>query len=389
MTYQLPIAARIERIPRVGSRLTDELAAAARRRGTGMLPLSAYPSHPLPEAIRAAAARGLKVGAHPPSVGLLELREAIADRLAGEVGWRPDPESEVLVTAGAMHALQLALLTTLDPGAEVLYFTPSFFFGGLIELCGGVPRPAPCDPRQAFPLPVERLAAFPRARVLILNAPVNPTGVVPDAATLGAIAAWAKTTGGVVISDESYDKLVYDGRRHTSFFATRMGRECGLLVRSFTKSYGLPQWRVGYLVGPAPAIRAARKALEWTNLFGPYLNQKVAALVLRSGAGWLADVTARFQRNRDALVGILRASPRLAVTSPGGNPFVFVKVAGLGKEDVRFSRRLIESHGVPNTPGTYHGLSGWLRIPFGGETRDVMEAGRRVVAAVDKFEPRG
>lgn len=343
-----------------------------------MLPLSAYPTRPMPAAIVEAMLPELSVATHPPSAGIAELREAVADEMEAEFGWRPDPESEVLITAGGMHGVQLALLAVLNRGDATLIHTPSYFFDGLVRLCGGNPKSVPCDPDDGFRIEAAPLQRFPRARALILNTPCNPTGAIPDRDEIERLARWARKSGAVVISDESYDKLVYDGGRHVSFFSSELGRRHGLLLRSFTKSFGMPQWRVGFLVGRAEWIACAKKALEWTNLFGPHLNQKIAARVLRSDRSWLDGVAEEFQRNRDEMLRGLEGIEGVRSTRPRGNPFVFVHVKGLGKKDVAFSRMLIEKHGIPNTPGTYHGLPGWLRVPFGGPIGAVREAAERM-----------
>ncbi len=373
---------------RVGSRVTDEIAHEARRKGTVMLPLSAYPTRKMPPAILEAMVAELGVSTHPPSAGIPELREAMADELKAELGWRPDPDTEILVTAGGMHAVQLALLAVLNRRDQALIFTPSYFFDGLIHLCGGIPKSVPCDPDANFQMEASMLRPFAKARALVFNTPCNPTGVIPDAAEIERLALWAKKTGAVIVSDESYDKLVYDDAKHVSFFSSKTGRQHGLLVRSFTKSFGMPQWRVGFLVGRAEWIANAKKALEWTNLFGPHLNQKIAACVLRSNRSWLDGVAGEFQRNRDALLKGLKNIEGVRSTLPRGNPFVFLQIEGLGKKDVAFSRMLIEKHGIPNTPGTYHGLPGWLRVPFGGPIEAVREASHRLTTAIEEFHAK-
>ncbi|MBI4025571.1 MAG: pyridoxal phosphate-dependent aminotransferase [Verrucomicrobia bacterium] len=378
-------ALRMQSLSRVGSRVTDEIAGEARRSGVDVLPLTAYPTRPLPSPILESLVPELAAKGHPPSAGIIELREAVADEIQSELKWRPDPETEVIVTAGGMHALQLALLAAVEPGEDVAWFAPGYFFDGLVRLCGGIPRPVVCEPARDFCIEADLLEREQRAGALVLNTPCNPTGAIPTVETVRRIAEWAVDRQAVVISDESYDKLVYDGNRHVSFFSSDAGRRCGVLVRSFTKSFGMPQWRVGFLAGPPDLIHAAKKALEWTSLFGPHFNQKLAARVLRSDRGWLDGLAQEFQRNRDELWRGVSAIEGVRSTFPEGNPFLFLRVEGLGAADVQFSRRLIERHGVPNTPGTYHGLPGYVRVPFGGPLETVREAAHRIGIAIREW----
>ena len=379
----IPLPRRITQLVRVGSRVTDQRIEQLLQQGQEILPLSAYPSRPLPTDILQQAQQELSQQDHPLARGLFGLRQALAEYWQSRSGRSIDPEKEVLVTCGAMHGLMITLLALLDPGDEVLLFTPSYFFEGLIELAGAKLRPIPLNEEEGFRWRPDLLekAIGPRSRVILLNTPTNPTGTVANLDTLQAIAEIAERHGLYIVCDESYDRLIYGGARHVSILASAANRGRNVLVSSFTKSFSMAAWRVGYVIASPPIADAVLKVLEWSVLFGPYINQRVAELVLRGDHGWLEGISKEFQANRDGLVQTLKSSARLSVVLPQGNPFVFVNVQRLGRSDEVVASLLLERFGIPCTAGRLHGAPGYVRIAFGGASDTVDEAGRRILQA--------
>lgn len=384
VTVVPPIPNRTRQLPRVGSRAVDEVVGQRRAQGLEVLPLTAYPGKELPEDIRIEAAQVLGKVSHPPARGLLELRVGISEYLARELNTAFNPEREVLIANGAMHALQISLQTILEPGDEVLLFSPCFFFEGLITLAGGVPVLVPLDEKRSYQFEAARMAACvtKRTRAILLNTPANPTGYAATLTDLERIAAIAAEHQLFMISDESYDRLVYDGRRHVSLLAVKAARARSIMIRSFTKSFSLSDWRVGYLVAPPWLCEHLLKILEWNVLFCGYFAQKVASLVICKPLHWLADVPRQFQENRNVLFDALSRIEGLSMVKPLGNPFLFVNMANLGISDVEFSRILLAKHGVPSTPGSWHHEAGHVRLAFGGSREVIRATAERFRAAV-------
>jgi len=383
----VPMPKRLVDLPRVGSRFTDERIDRLREAGREVLNISAYPQRDLPEEIAQSVRESMFSQDHAPANGIPGLRAAIAEYWE-ERNCRPiDSGSEVLITAGAMHALHCTLLALLDPGDEVLLYTPSYFFEGLITLAGGRMKTAPLPAEEGFRWDVEALsrAVSPRTRVILLNTPANPSGIVADEACLEAIGELAARHGLFVVCDESYDRMVFDGGRHVSILESRTNRDRTVLVGSFTKSFALAPWRVGYVISSPTVSRGIRKVLEWTVLFCPLVNQRLAEAVLRSDRKWVAGVDKEFEENRDRMMSALTDHPTVSVSKPAGGPFVFVDLRKLEDSDEALCARLVAEYGIPCTPGRFHGTEGFARIPFGGKPELVAEAGRRVAEAFTAF----
>jgi aspartate/methionine/tyrosine aminotransferase len=364
----------------------DELRAAGRE----VLALSAYPKRTIPEAILREAWSFAATMEHPPTRGLVGLREALAKFLAPRSKHPIDPSTEILITCGAMHAIICGMMAIVEPGDEVLVFTPSYFFEGSITLPGARMIPVPLLEDDAFRWRVDLLekAVTPRTRAILLNTPNNPTGTVADEQLLASIAALAERHNLYILCDESYDQLVYDGRTHQSILSVSANRDRNILVGSFTKSFAMAAWRVGYLVASRQVIDAALKALEWTWLFGPFVNQKLAELVLRSDRHWLAGVKDEFQKNRELMSTELREIASLSFVSPEGNPFFFLNVSRFAPDDTAISHRLLEQHGIPCNAGALHGAAGYIRVPFGGAPQTIREAALRLRSAFGAFSER-
>lgn len=379
---------RITELTRLGSRMADEKIIQLKENGHEILPLSAYPDRKLPAGVIAGASEELGVVAHPPARGLPGLLEALAAYQEQQTGRVIDPTGEVLITCGAMHALQCIMLALLDHGDEVLLFTPSYFFDGTIVLAGGKLIPVSLKEEERFCWCAGLLekSITPRTRAILLNTPTNPTGYVATSRCLNEIAELAEKHELFLICDESYDRLIYDGARHVSILTVRKNRERTILVGSFTKSFSMAAWRVGYVVASPPVTDAVLKVLEWSILFAPHINQKVAELVLRSDLRWLKGVEDEFQANRDLMAATLKRCPEISFVVPRGNPFVFINCNRFQQNDNEVFRILLERYGIPCTPGFLHKAEGYIRVPFGGPKAVVEEAARRLVRAISEIK---
>lgn len=384
------LSSRCTRVRRVGSRITEEIATQLKCMGRDVLKLSAAPVDPPPEYVLKVAAKASLENRSAPSEGLPELRQAISRKLETENNVRVDPENEILITNGAMHALYIALTGLLDPGEEALMYSPSFFFNGIIELLGGKSIYAPLQEKDGFQWNADRLEErlTKKTRVLIINTPVNPTGYVATEEDLISIADLVKKYDIFVISDESYEKLVYDGRKHISFAALPGMKKRTVTVQSFTKSYSMPGWRIGYLFGPAEIVGYLRNILEWMVLHCNYVAQKVALTALSGSQEWVEKTTLGFEQNRNRLVQEIAKIKSLKFVTPQGGPFFFLNISNLGITSEALSDFLLQKYGIPTTPGSSFRSQSHVRLPFGATPGTIEKLVFRLKKAMKELDER-
>jgi len=273
--------------------------------------------------------------------------------------------------------------TLLDPGAEVVMYRPAFFFFGAIRLAGGVPVYAETRQEENWQWDAKALrkAITPKSRMIVINSPTNPTGYVASEDDLRAVAEIAEEHDLFLVSDESYDNILYDGRRHLRLAALPGFRDRTITICSFTKTLALQPWRVGFILAPSHLIAHFQKVLEWTVLRCSHVAQRVAQAALEGPQAWVSEIATRFQRARDIMAGELNSAPGLSFAFPGGSPFLFVNVTHLGLSGAEFSHWLLNEYGVPTDPGAFFGSDGHVRLPFGGPDEVVREAAKRISAA--------
>lgn len=382
---QLTFSERVSRLPRVVSKWTRDLVDEAKAQGTDVLPLYGVPYWAPPAHVLEVAAEAALEPTAANSQGTLAVRTAMSKKLERDQGVRADPNN-ILVTNAAMHALNLLFVTLLEPGDEVLTFSPSFFYFGAIELAGGRPVYARTKQENGWKWDMQELeqAISPRTKVLLINSPSNPVGYVATRDDLEAIADLAKRHKLLVISDEAYDSMVYDDARHSSFASLSGVEDIAITVYSMTKSYAMGAWRLGFIVAPPALIEQLRKLLEWNVLTCNHVAQRVAQAALEGPQDWVREIATRFQRGRDLMVAGLQDAEGLSFVTPKGAPFIFLNSSSLGVSGDDFFHRLLSRHGVPSDPGSYFGSSDHIRLEFGGENSVVVEAAARIRVAASE-----
>jgi N-succinyldiaminopimelate aminotransferase len=319
-----------------------------------------FPDYPGPSEVLdvARAAIGTAADQYPPGPGRPELRQAIAAHVRRFRDRDYDPDSEVLVTAGATEALSAALLALLETGDEVVVFEPMYdCYAAGIAMAGGVARPVPLRPPidGAGPWtfdPAElRAAITPRTRLLLVNTPHNPTGKVFTQEELTLLAAHAIEHDLLVLTDEVYEHLVFDGARHLSMAGLPGMRERTLVVGSAGKTFNVTGWKIGWICGAAPlvsAVRTAKQFLTYVN-GGPFQPAVAAGLDLPDA--YFTEVARDLQYRRDVLVqGLTEAG--LPVISPEATYFATVDVRGVQPDGdgLAFCRSLPERAGLVAVP---------------------------------------
>jgi aspartate aminotransferase len=286
------------------------------------------PDSPTPKHIIAAAEQSLHKGrtGYPDNQGEPALRQAVAAKLLRDQGLSYDPASEILITDGATCGLALALGAILNPGDEVLLPDPIYdAYASPIALFGGRPVPVPStieDGRFTIGRSVLEAACSPRTRALLLNDPWNPVGTVFTSDELRAIGDFAVEHNLWLISDEIYESLVYDGRRHISPAAVPAAQPRTVLVNSLSKTYAMTGWRVGYCAAPADLIRAMLLLLQQFSRGPATFVQDAAVCALESSQDCVHQMAAEYQARRGQVVRALGGLPGIRPLIPDGGLFV-------------------------------------------------------------------
>ncbi|MGY1735958.1 pyridoxal phosphate-dependent aminotransferase [Geodermatophilus sp. SYSU D00684] len=350
-----------DRLQGFGTTVFAEMSALAV--ATGSINLGqGFPDTPGPAEVLdvARAAIGTTADQYPPGPGTPELRTAIAAHVQRFRGLTYDPDTEVLVTAGATEALTAAMLALVEPGDEVVLFEPVYdSYAAAVAMAGGVLRPVPLSPPPAdteggvwtFDPADLRAAVTPRAKLLLLNTPHNPTGKVFSRAELDLVAEVVLGAGLLLVTDEVYEHLVFDGAGHVSAATLPGLRERTLVVGSGGKTFSTTGWKVGWACGPAPlvaAVRTAKQFLTYVNA-GPFQPAIAAGLALPDD--YFTGIARDLQRRRDVLVAGLRAAG-LPTISPQATYFAMVDVRGVQPDGdgLAFCRALPERAGVVAVP---------------------------------------
>lgn len=291
---------------------------------------------------------------YPPLAGVPALREAVAAQRLRRYGMGYDPDSEVLVTAGATEAVTAAVLSLCGPGDEVVVLEPYYdSYAAAAGLAGA--RLAPVPLRQGpdgFRLDGTRLRAAtgPRTRLMLLNSPHNPTGSVLSAGELATVAEVARDHNIVVVTDEVYEYLCYDGAIHRTIAAEPGMRGRTLVASSAGKTFNATGWKVGWLCGPADLLERARRVKQYLTFAGGTPFQHAVAHALDSCEDWVEQLRRNLQQNRDMLASALRGVG-VHVLPCQGSYFIQVESAALGEADgVELCRRLPPEVGVAAVP---------------------------------------
>jgi len=337
------------------------------------------PDFVTPWRIREAAIYSLERGytQYTSNWGLLELRQEIARLLDRRHGLEYRPEGEVLVTVGVSEGLDLALRAVLNPGDEVLIPEPCYVsYGPNTLLAGGVPVSIPSDAASGFRVSPERLEAAitPRTRALLLNFPNNPTGATLRRPDLERLAALAERHDLLVISDEIYSELTYDGAHHS--FARLPGMQNRtILLNGFSKAFAMTGWRIAYAAGPGDLIAAMCKIHQYTMLAAPITAQMAALEACRSGEPDMLAMVAQYDERRRLFVKGLNEIG-LDCLLPEGAFYVFPSIRSTGLESEAFAEALLMEERVAVIPGTAFGAGGegHVRCSYAASLDNIREA---------------
>ncbi len=336
------------------------LAKRLEREGRRILHLEVgEPDFDTPEHVKRAAWEALQKGMtkYTPSEGMPELREAVAERVGAEAG-------NVLITPGAKHAIFCAMEAILDPGEEVILPSPCWTYDGIVLSAGGKPVFLETKMEEGFRVDPERLekALTPRTRLLVLNSPSNPTGAVLDGENLRAILELAREKNLWILTDEIYDRLVYEGES-TSLLSLAGSLEGIVYINGFSKTYAMTGWRLGYAVAPRELVAEMNKIQQASTSCVPGFVQAAGLEALRGPQDFVERMRNEFRRRRDFLVKGL-SSLGLRCLPPRGAFYAFPRLPEGTGDSTRFCELLLERAGIASVPGAGFGPFGEGHVRF-------------------------
>ena len=341
------------KLPAVGTTIFSHMSALASE--CGALNLSqGFPDFPAPERLRQALARQALEGhnQYAPMAGLPALREAIADQLAHHRGVVCDADTEITVLPGATEAIYCAITACVSAGDEVILLDPSYdSYRPAVLLAGGVPVHVPLDPVTFMPNWARIEAAISRrTRMLVINSPHNPTGAALAREDLETLNRLVARHGLLVVSDEVYEYLIYDGRTHHSALQFDALRAATFAVFSFGKTYGVTGWKTGYCVAPPALTAELRKIHQYVCFVAVTPVQQALAEFMRAEPDYPLTLAARYQHKRDLFNRALAGSA-LRLTPSAGSYFQLLDYAALSDSaDVQLCEAWTREVGVASIP---------------------------------------
>jgi aspartate/methionine/tyrosine aminotransferase len=345
------------------------------------------PDFATPESVITAAYEAMKAGYthYTGSRGLPELRQALAAKLRRENSIEYDADTEILVTHGAAQAISITLQTLLAPGDEVLLIEPYYMsYASSVILAGGVPVGVETDPGKDFALDLDRVnaAITPRSRLLVLNSPCNPSGIVLRSEEMAELARIAERYDLYILCDDVYEKLLYDGARHTSMAALPGMGGRTITINSLSKTYAMTGWRLGYLAAPQSLVGQMLKVLQYSaTSIAPFSQMAaLAALTNPELPAFIEMVRQTYDRRRRLGMEAVAQTDGLKAIRPRGAFYLMIDVSHYCRDSVDFTQRLLEKAHVAAVPGVAYGKSaeGWIRLTFAVPEETLVEGINRI-----------
>jgi len=353
------------------------------------------PDFRMPDHITQAAIQALREGftKYTPNAGDEELRQAISEKLKRENNIHAEPNGEIMVTAGAMEALSLSILATVDEKDEVVIPDPGYVsYIAQVLLAGGVPVLVPLSEDKDFRLRADDLerVVTKRTRLIIMNYPSNPTGAVSLQEDLKEVADFVSDRDLLVLSDEPYEKLVYQGHQHHSIASLPGMLERTVSVFSFSKTYAMTGMRIGYMVSGKKLIQQMTKLQEHYVACVNSVAQRASIAALRGPQTCVENMLKEYARRRDILIEGLNKTGVIKCRKPAGTFYAFPNITNTGRDSRTFARSLLKEARVATVPGVCFGEQGegHLRLCFANSEENIKEAVKRIQEYCLKSFPR-
>jgi aspartate aminotransferase len=375
------------------------LAAQMKARGVNVVNMTAgEPDFPTPSHVKEAAIAAIRDNFthYTPVAGIPELIAAVKEKFARENGLEFEAV-QILISSGAKHSIFNALVALCNPGDEVIIPAPYWVsYPEMAKIADATPVIVNTGAETGYKVTPAalRAAITPRSKVLILNSPSNPTGAVYTTEELRGIAEAVAGSGLYIISDEIYEKILYDGARHVSIGAIEAVRDRVITVNGVSKAYAMTGWRIGYMGGPKDLIQAAAKVQSQATSNANSVAQRAALAALTGPSDEVTRMAAEFGRRREYFVGRIRCIPGVQLVAPAGAFYLFPDVSGcIGARrngapiasDMDVASYLMEEAKVAVVPGTAFGAPNHIRLSFACSMSEITDASDRIEVALNKL----
>ena len=382
-------ASRMEALPFSEIRVMMEKATQMQKNGEDVIHMEiGRPDFDTPEIIKQAANTALANGNvfYTSNYGTPELRQAIADKLKRDNGIDYKAE-EILVTIGVGEGTYAAVAAFTEPGDEILVPDPVWLnYIHVPHFFGAVPVSYKLREENDYQIDLNEIEGLitPKTRMLVINTPGNPTGVVQSRETLEKLADIAKKHDLIVVSDEIYEKLVYDGARHVSIAALPGMKERTITLNGFSKCYSMTGWRLGYAAAPLEFIKAMVRVHAYINTCAPSFVQEAGITALEKAEPDVQEMVKEYQRRRDYAVSAINAIDGLSCKTPGGAFYIFVNIKSLGRTSAEMAEYLLDHAKIAAVPGSAFGPQGegYIRLSYACSYERIVEAMERLKKAV-------
>lgn len=383
----MKLAARVGKVSPSLTLAISAKAKAMKAEGIDVCSLSTgEPDFDTPEHIKAAAQKALEAGKtkYGPAAGEPKLREAIAHKLSTENGLNYQAEN-IIVTNGGKHSLFNLMLALIEPGDEVIIPAPYWLsYPEMVKLAGGEPVILTTDAQTGYKVTPEQLrqAITTKTKLLVLNSPSNPTGMVYKPAEIKALAEVIVEKDILVVSDEIYEKIIYDDAQHLSIGAVNSEIFQNTATSSgFAKAYSMTGWRIGYLAAPVELIKATVKIQGHSTSNVCTFAQYGAIAALESPQDCVEEMRQAFAKRRLVIYDLLNAIPGITCSKPEGAFYMFVNISKICSSSLEFCDALLEEQQVAVIPGVAFGADDHIRISYAADLATIEKGMTRL----DKF----
>lgn len=386
-------AKRMEVVPFSGIRKIMEKGVQLERQGVKVIHLEVgRPDFDTPINIKEHAKKCLDEGKvfYTSNYGIIELRRAIAEKLEKENVIVYDPDKEIVVTVGLSEAIFNVLTSLLDEGDEVLVPNPVWLnYIHVPRMIGAVPVSYNLLEENDYQLDLAEIESKinSKTKMIAIVSPNNPTGGVLGRDVLERLAEIAIRHNLIVLSDEIYEKIIYDGNVHYSIASFPGMKERTVTFNGFSKAFSMTGWRLGYFAAPVGVVNAAVRMHQYITTCAPSFAQYAAVEALKNSESHVAMMVAEYKRRRDYVVEAINSIDRLSCKKPGGAFYIYVNIKGLNRPSDEVAEFLLSDAGVTLVPGTAFGENGqgYLRLSYANSYENLVEACDRIRNSVKKL----
>ena len=384
----MKLAGRVSQVTPSLTLAIDSKAKAMKRAGIDICSFSAgEPDFDTPDHIKQAAIAAINEGKtrYGPATGEPKLREAIAAKLQRENQLDYKAEN-IIVTNGGKHSLYNLMMAMIDPGDEVIIPAPFWLsYPEMVKLADGVPVIVQTTPESGYKITPEQLrqAITPKTKLLVLNSPSNPTGMVYSPDEIRSIAQVVVESDLFVVSDEIYEKLLYDGAQHLSIGAVSPEAFARTIVsHGFAKAYSMTGWRVGYLAAPLALIKATSTIQSHSTSNVCTFAQYGAIAAYEGSQDCVENMRVAFAERRQAIFDLVNQIPGLSCVKPDGAFYLFINIGKLGISSLPFCDELLSQHQVAAVPGIAFGADDHIRLSYATDMTTIEKGIDRLAAFV-------